>query len=102
MFTSLLEHNMTVKRLTTSTGGRRTYTEIGPYPCNLQPLDAAQVALYGMAMGRGLKLYTDIEADILPSDSVTVNGLTYKVNGIKRYDFGHFQHLELIVELEDA
>lgn len=101
LFTGLLEQTVEVKRLTVTSGTKRAYTTVGTYPCLLQPMGAEQTVLHGLAMGRAFKCFVDISADILPSDSATINGKTYKVSGIKPYNFGVHQHYELVLDLED-
>lgn len=100
MFTLMLEQTMTVKRLQTTTGIKRVYSELGPYACLLQPLGAEKTALHGLAMGHGFNLYTDLETDVLEGDVAVVSGIEYKVSGIQVYNFGHFQHKELVVYTE--
>lgn len=102
MFTSLLEHTVTVKRLTSTTGGRRTYVEVGPYPCIVQPLNAEQTMLHGLAMGRAFACYADIDDDVKTSDLAIVDDTTYHVSGVERRNYGDFPHLKLILHTEDA
>lgn len=102
MFTLMLEQTMTVKRLATTTGVKRVYGTLGPYPCLLQPLDDKTTDLHGLAMGHGYKLFSDVDTDVKEGDEVIVNSLTLKVSGIKVYNFGDFQHKEMIVYTEGS
>jgi hypothetical protein len=100
MFTRMLEQSMTVRRLSTTTGIKRVYGTLGPYACLLQPLDDKTTDLHGLAMGHGYKLFSDLEADVKEGDEVVVNGMKLKVSGIKVYNFGDYQHKEMIVYTE--
>lgn len=102
MFTRMLEQSMSVRRLQASTGIKRVYGTLGPYPCLLQPLDDKSTDLHGLAMGHGYKLFSDLDADVKEGDEVIVNGLTLKVSGIKVFNFGDYQHKEMIVYTEGS
>lgn len=102
MFTRMLEQSLTVRRLQATTGIKRVYGTLGPYPCLLQPLDDQSTDLHGLAMGHAYKLFTDVDADVKEGDEVTVDNLTLKVSGIKVYNFGDFQHKEIIVYTEGS
>lgn len=100
MFTQMLEQSMTVKRLQASTGIKRVYATLGPFPCLLQPLDDQKAALHGLAMGNAYQLYCDVDANVKDGDQVTVGTQTLKVSGTKVYNFGDYQHKELLVYTE--
>ena len=101
-FTNLLIHTITTKRLTTSTGIKSNYTEVGPFKCFIQPLDDQQTALHGLAMGKAFKCFTDPNLDILASDKVTdQDGVEYTVQGVKNRSYGTFAHNEIILVNED-
>lgn len=100
LFTRMLEHTMVIRRLTATTGIKRTYSDLGPYPCMLQPLDDQKVALHGLAMGYAYTLYCNIDVPIKESDEVIANGISLKVAGIKTYNFGIHQHKEILVHTE--
>jgi len=63
----------------------------------LAPLSAEDVALSEGQYSKEHKLLTPI-VDIRESDKLVINGTSYKVSGIKKFDFGSSNdHLELII-----
>lgn len=80
-------------------GTKYTYSDLGSAPCFLQQLDADKSQLYGMTFGKSFVCYLPITADVLDSDRVVINGITYGVMGIKSEPYGSLQHKKAMVEL---
>lgn len=102
-FTSLLKDTLTVKRLTATTGVKRTYQTPGAFAAMVQPLEAEQAQLRDLALGKSFKAFMDVDANILAGDLCTDQyTIEYRVQGVEKRRYGTKPHLEVILVLQEA
>lgn len=101
-FSDLLQDTITVSRLTADAGNTKTYqVVVASQACMLQPQDEEETVLQGLAVGKAFKCYMDVDANIKESDKVIVNSEEFRVNAIKKYNFGSHQHLKVVLVREE-
>ncbi len=91
-------HTATIRRQT-KVGTKYTYADLSTTTCFLQQLDADKAQLYGMTFGKSYVCYLPIATDIVDSDRVVINSITYGVMGVKSEPYGSLQHKKAMVEL---
>lgn len=98
-FTRLLTHEVTVKRPQATVGVQKAYTQVAAnLACLIQPLDNVANQIVGMAFGEGFRCFADLTAGILDGDElVDQDGAVYFVRGIKKFNYGSFPHLEVLL-----
>ncbi len=103
MFSGQLVHSAQISRLTQdgATNTKTYQVVVASEPCMLQPQDEEETVLQGLAVGKAFKCYMDISANIKESDKVVINAEEFRVNGIKRYNFGNYQHIKAVLVREE-
>ena len=103
MFAGYLPHTATISRLSQGAGqNTRTYgVKSSGVPCFLQPLEASQSILYGLAVGQGYRCYFDMSADIKTQDKLVIDGQEFRVNGLNIYNYGFHPHKRATIVAED-
>jgi len=97
---SLLEHSVTVSRVTASGGVKKSFQQVATgVACLIQPLDPEPVTT-ATAVASDYKVFFGKDADIREGDRLTdTNGRVFSVRGIRLRNYGPtaLQHLEAIV-----
>ncbi len=91
-------HTATIRRQTKA-GTKYTYADLSSTACFIQQLDAEKSQLYGMTFGKSFVCYLPIGADVVDSDCLVINAVTYGVSGFKSAPYGSLQHKKAILEL---
>lgn len=94
MFAGYLPHAASISRLGQDAGlNTQSFSIISEgVSCFLQPLDAEESVMTGLAVGQGFRCYFDTSADIKVSDKVVIDGQEYRVNGLNNYNYGYHPH----------
>ncbi len=103
-FSRLLKDNVTISRLTAGTGVQKTYvTFASNIKSMVQPLGAEQSALHGLAMGKGYKMFVDVQG-VEAGDKVVFGTQEFRVLGSQDYNFAGSKrkHQMLVMTKEDS
>lgn len=102
---SLLEHTVTISRVTAGAGIKKAYAQVATsVPCLIQPLDPEAVETT-TAFANDYKVFFALSTDVREGDRLTdANGRVFSVRGIRLRNYGpaHLQHLEAIVGQDRA
>ncbi len=95
------DQDITVSRLSSTSGEKIAYSEIATVKGHIQELDAEARQTLGILEERAWSAWFDVSTDIKEQDRITdKNGTVYVVREItkKDYAFGINTHLEVILE----
>jgi len=81
----LNQKDVTIKRLS-YVGDKGTFGTVGTATGYLRPLSETQASLNGFQFGKAFALLVDDEVDLRESDTVTIDGEDFTVNGVANHD----------------
>jgi len=91
-------HSCTIQRKVKS-GSTYLYSDLYTgIPCFLQPLDEQMSQIVGMTFGKSSRCYVGYETDVLESDRLVVDGITYGVKGFSAHNYGSLKHKRVLLE----
>lgn len=90
---------VTIKRLATTTGYKKTFQTVGTVSVHLQEMTREAKERLGIIEERAWIMWCDIDEDINEGDTVTDEYSTeYIVKEITKKDYGVNEHLQVILE----
>lgn len=93
-----LIHSASTTRLTVS-GNKETYAALlTNEPCIVQPMSEQAAITVGIEASKAHRGYFQLTADIEANDVATVNGIGYKVHGVKIHNYGGSPHKRVLLE----
>jgi len=73
----------------------------GSFKCHIQTPTPEEIQMYDGKIGKIFDVWTTIDSPFSLSDKVTIEGISYKVRGMKTLDHGSFPHKKYVVVSED-
>jgi len=86
----------TTKRLTIASG-KSTYSALGSGEGFFKTMGDEMAMLNNIQAGQGFLMDTDGDADILPTDRVTVNSVDYDVKGVSAHEMRGLSYKKVIL-----
>lgn len=88
----------TVTRLT-QTGDKSSYGASGTVEGYLEPLDSDTNVVTGPLMGQAFRFVCDGDSDVLVTDKMSIDSVSYTVRGTRVYDAAGLFLMDVILEL---
>ena len=102
-FQSLFNSTITISRLATGVGQRRTYAPVLSAKCMIQPTSPSDSQIDHESWGSTFKCFALNSAQVREGDkAVDQLGSDYRVTGVRSLMFGSTPHLEILLTLENA
>lgn len=100
--TGFYDKTITVKRLATTTGAKKAFSNIATdVDAHIQPLDAEFVQNTPYILGKDFQMYCGI-IDLQEGDRVVEGSHEYKVVGVEKYEMDdEDDHIEAIIRIFD-
>lgn len=78
-------------------GNKSSYSAVGEFTCNIQPLGEEMSKINEIQTGRGFALFCGILEQIQETDLIVVGGTEYSVKGITEHRMGNISYKKVLL-----
>lgn len=101
--TRFLNRDVAISRLVYSgTPKKSVLSSVATIKGYLRPLSEVQATENGFHYGQAFSLLVDVNSDLKQSDSIVIDGKTYKVQGVANHDRGSLAHKRALITLPES